>query len=502
MKMHDGKPMLAAAWRVVSGRFLAAWVVTLCLAGVTAPVLAAGGDSVVISTAIAKKLLIEQLQSRNLVPATSDLSLEDYIYSNAGQERLDPIVGVWLDAEGQMVPDPAWQDTHKAYCKYRARPPLKATQLLRFKMHRPDERGGGKVRYQYTVVAGLMDVSNPDKWYLRRQHRGESTVMQSDNSKFAVMDNPDDDGLLEPMKDAWDGLNPVVTAPLGPCDKIHVEHVSGHTVGKNIKFLVGYQDARSPKLEYHWDFGDGSKSVDGGQSAVHVYAKEGTYTVTVRVEGTVGGRQVAPDTGTVNVVIGDNQLELVFSSRIEQQFPDGHFVQKFQSTVPLAIGAGSVFEGQAPLHSVQMENTYQAQMMRQLKCSLAPRDGVLKVSASLPESTRGAAGVDVTLIMPVDPTRPSLQAVPGVEVTCPPMPGFAAMMKKVLDGMGANWWMAFQIFHKDELQGKGEYGVVDWQPSSDPGVIARKTYRREMRLDSDQTLQETTTLEIRGGSGR
>lgn len=506
MKPDDSKRQFRLTyWRIARKRCLPVLGALMMFMVAAGPALAAVDDDVDISGAIARDILIEQLESRGLAPpVASGLTFKDYIYSNAGKARYDAIVGVWLDAEGQMVPSHEWQLTHKDYCKERARTPLKATQLLRFKMHRTKEIWNGRIRYQYRVAAGMADEPGtyfPDHAHLRRQHVADFTVMQSHNPDSDLMNNPDYEGLRPPMTEAWNGLNPEISAPLSACGDLLVEHVSGNAVGEQIEFLAGYKGYYARTLEYTWDFGDGTTSQDQGKNPRHVYAREGTYKVTVTVEGNVDGKPLEQATGSVNVVIGD-ELALVFSSRIEQTFPGGHFLQEFQSTVPLVIGADSVFEGQAPLRSVRMENTYQDEMMENIGCSLAPRDGMLEVRAILPRSVEGATdGIDVSLTIPSDPSRPRFQSVPGVEVTCPPVAGFASMIKKVLDGMGAHWWMSFQMMHIEDLQGEGEYGFTGWRAANEPRVIARKTFNREQRLDGNQTLRESTTIEIRGGSG-
>ncbi|MGY1424912.1 PKD domain-containing protein [Lysobacter sp. A289] len=495
--MGDHKRLFAPTWRIACRRYLPALAILVLWVSIAEPALALDEDPVGISSPIAEDVLIEQLQSRGLVPPSgSDLTLEDYIYRGAGQSRFDGTVGVWLGSDGNMIPSREWQDRHEDHCKNRARSPREAAQLLSFEMMRVREKADGKDRSQYWVYGQLIDTATN---LIQKKHEGETSVMQADNTSAGVMNNPDRDGLPPAMDAAWDGLNLNIGAPVGPCGDIRVEHVSGNAVGDEVEFLAGYTDTHAPSLTYAWDFGDGTTSEDAGRRPRHVYAKKGTYTVTVRVEGKVDGKQVEPGIGSVSVVIDDNQLKLVFSSRIEQNFPNGRFLQEFQSTVPLAMGANSVFEGQAALRSVQMDNSYQDQMMASTGCTLSPRKGVLKVSATLPQSLKQSAdGIKVSMTVPMDPARSMFEAVPGVDVTCPPPAGGLGMA--VLKGMGAHWWMSFQMLHIDDLQAQSEFGFADWQPSNDPGVIARKTYRREKRIDGDQTLREVTTMEIRGSA--
>lgn len=224
---------------------------SLLLVALAGPSSAAGADDGVdISGAIARDVLIDQLQSRNLdIPAGSDLTLRDYIYNNAGQARTHASVGVWLDADGHMVPSPDWQKRHKDYCKSSGNSPRKATQLLAFKMTRERQKADGKARSQYWVFAQLSDINSGK---IREQHEGQSSVMQADNRRSGVGNNPDAEGLPPAMDAAWDGLSVNVGAPLSPCQDKEEEKTTGAIQPRDgtwaIKLTSHHLEGCSPKI--------------------------------------------------------------------------------------------------------------------------------------------------------------------------------------------------------------------------------------------------------------
>lgn len=472
-------------------------VLATCLALASVAGNALADDSGEVPAATAMSVMAEVLQSRGLTPpANSGLSMGDYIESNAGQAG-ERRVWVSIGPEGNIIPGAEWRDGHKEYCKQRARETLEPAQRIRFKLNRLTETDAGKTRYQYFVFGGVIDTATGS---INHQQEWESSVMQDIGATSGVRENPDADALFALMSEAMDGMPLKPRAMVGPCGEIRLEHVSGSQVGEPIVFQAGFQGSYGRYLNYTWDFGDGSAPEDIGKRAQHVYARNGTYPVTVTVEG----KDVEPSSKTLEVVIGGS-LALHFSSRIEMRAPgDTRIVSKFESVVPLSISADGTFQGSAPLRNVEMSNSAADRMVTALGCTVTPRDGVLEARATLPDvSGKTAGGTEVSVTIPHDRSRPIQEAVPGADVRCPNLEGnpVGPLMRQAVAGIGATWWTSFVASHEREVQADGSFHFSEWEATDDPGVIARKVYRNTLTLEGPSSVNEVTTLEIRGGSG-
>lgn len=78
-------------------------------------------------------------------------------------------------------------------------------------------------------------------------------------------------------------FDPAIPAK-GPSADVHAPDQA--KVGEEIAMKCGVDAGGVPALDYHWDFGDGTK--DGGRQVRHTYTQAGDYRVSLTVEGVDG----------------------------------------------------------------------------------------------------------------------------------------------------------------------------------------------------------------------
>ena len=234
-----------------------------------------GGGSETVSGNVAIDALAQAMRGRGWTPV-GDLSLADYIGTEV-QDSGTRHVKLWIGPDGRAIPKPAWQTYHPTYCKQRARYLQGAVRVLNFKLFPIPPDG-------YNAFAQFIDV---ETGIIREQREGGN-------------------GIAEAIDAAWGKMNTGVGAPAGPCGEVRLRHVQGgEEVDDVFVFQAGFQGSYGQSLNYTWDFGDGSAPVSGGKRARHTYDAEGTYEVSVRVEG----ENVEPGASTVSVVVGDEEEE-------------------------------------------------------------------------------------------------------------------------------------------------------------------------------------------------
>lgn len=417
-----------------------------------------------ISGAEAIDAMKEVMRARGMTPPPeSGLSLDDYIQTSL-DESGSRNVRLWIGPDGHIIPSPEWQTYHPTYCMQRARYMESAANVLNFKASRNTEELDGLERTQTFTFVQFIDAGT---LVIEEQREGEEGP------------DPDSRGLVATMSDAWDQLTVPIGGLTGPCGEVRVRHVEGTDAGDEFVFLAGFQGTYGRYLNYTWDFGDGSAPVSGGKRARHVYDAEGTYEVSVRVEGD----NIEPGTGTLTVDVGATELILVFSSRSEQREPDGYLqASRYEGTIPLTARDDSTYEGTAPVRNVEYVHTELENAPG--GCRGVPRDGAFTARVEIPNRGGGSAdGIEAFLVPPSD------EATPRADVVCE-----GGM---VVPGFADTWWGTFALLHAPE---DGEsYQFSEWEPAADPAVIARTVASASRTLEETTTVSVETTIEIRRG---
>lgn len=129
----------------------------------------------------------------------------DYIGLDSSENGLIQI-RLWIDKEGNIIPNPSWQSSNENVCKERGRYMKGAVKLLEFTILTPSRE----------VQLNVIDIESGKI--------DESVIGTEDES-----DNDDADWLNESMKDAWEQMqgNISIGGAVGPC---------GDVIGLTIEF--------------------------------------------------------------------------------------------------------------------------------------------------------------------------------------------------------------------------------------------------------------------------
>lgn len=265
-------------------------------------------SSAPVSGAVATDAMKQALRTRGLAPPPeSGLTLDDYVATRivSGGNAENRHVSVVIGPEGHLLPTRAWRDMHPNYCKQQARYMRGASQFLDFEIYRSTERHDGVTRNQLTVTARLSDVKTKTTI---EQSQGEATNITSEQL--------DSEGYTaDALEAAFAKMGPVAEAPDGPCGEVRLQHIGGRNVGDEFVFRAGFPGVHNPSLSYTWNFGDGSAPPSGaGKIARHVFGEEGTYEVSVTVEG----ENVEPGTQTIRVELGAD-FHFTFSGHVNAE---------------------------------------------------------------------------------------------------------------------------------------------------------------------------------------
>jgi hypothetical protein len=440
------------------------------LVALTAPPCAAqDGDSETVSAAEATDALAQAMRARGLTPPSeSDLSLEDHISTHV--DGSNQHVSLTIGPDGHAIPSGEWQDLRRNYCKRQARYMRGASTLLDFEIYRNRERLDGVVRNQLFVFARLIDVESGKSIEQREGKASNITGEQRASEGYAA----------EALEAAFAKMERQPKAPDGPCGEVRLKHVEGEKVNDAFVFRAGFRGF-GKALVYTWDFGDGSETAVGRslQRATHVYDAEGTYEVSVRVEGTAHGKPIEPGVGTVSVTVGGG-LTLFFSSKIEQGAHGGEYqaISRYEADIALTPGENSTtYEGKALLRNVE----HFISLLEGAPCTAQPGSAGMSARVTLPEE---APATQVEVVLVVD------EAFPEAALSCE-YPGIAGRFRR----MATVWWPGFAVMHEGDF-GKGGFLVTGWEWVDDPVVVARKVYSGSLSRES-VTMSEETTIEIR-----
>ncbi|HET7274138.1 MAG TPA: PKD domain-containing protein [Longimicrobiaceae bacterium] len=400
------------------------------------------------------------MRQRGLTPSPeSGLTLDDYVHTNVtdGSDGGIRNVNLWLDTDGNIVPDPEWQEFHPTYCKQRARFMEGAVRLLNFKVIRI---GPG----EYSVFAQDMAV---DTRIIDEQREGISS------------------GVLDALASAWAQMGTSVGAPTDPCGEVRLVHVGGSDAGDTFVFQAGFQGSYGDNLTYTWNFGDGSAAAEGTPRMEHVYDRAGTYQVSVLVEG----EGLEPGTATVSLVIGGD-LELSFDSTIEVVASDHTMMTHVAGTVALALNEdGTAYIGSGTI--VNLVDTYTA---GEDNCTKQLLDGTLRVRALTFPGMPGA-GDEVELQF-------DFPEYPRIMLTCPTEGGDFSIGISIF---GMHFWFLRVVEEEIVAPPEGgfenaedmDYLIRGWDTNVEDPLVARKIYDWSYSMDAEMTVNEKTTIEIR-----
>ena len=253
-----------------------------------------------VSGSEANDALAQAMQSRGLTPAEG-FSVADYIETRTTQGSDGAIrhVRLHIGPDGHVIPKPEWRTYHPNYCKQQARYMQETDKVLDFKIIRSTERANGVTRNQITVFARLRDRASDGTLTTLQQREGEATNMTG-------VQRADEGDVADALEAAYAKLQGLaVQAPASPCGEVRLEHVAGEEEGDDFIFQAGFQGSYGRYLDYTWNFGDGSGPVSGGKRGRHVYDEEGTYEVSVYVEG----ENVEPGMATIEVEVEGEDAE-------------------------------------------------------------------------------------------------------------------------------------------------------------------------------------------------
>ena len=414
-----------------------------------------GGGAQTVSGAVAIDALAQAMRGRGWTPV-GDLSLADYIGTEV-QDSGTRHVKLWVGPDGRAIPKPAWQTYHPTYCKQQARYLQGAAKVLNFKLTSIPPDG-------YNAFAQFIDV---ETGVIEEQQEG----------------GQGQGGVAWAIDAAWGKMNTGVGAPTGPCGEVRLRHVQGEEVDDVFVFQAGFQGSYGQSLDYTWDFGDGSAPVSGGKRARHTYDAEGTYEVSVRVEG----ENVEPGVGTVSVVVGDEaELTLFFSSKVELRGGPGYRKNShYEAEIALRPGAGSMqYEGAGPVQNVDYSFDIGIPgTPGNPTCTMSPQAGVLNAQVTLPpQGGASARQIEATLF------PPNKDAIPFADIRCE-YHGRVMIEKKMFGLFGVR-----PVFGGANSVKPLHY--TGWERSNSPGVVARKV-QTGSGSRSLFTISEETTLEIR-----
>ena len=258
-----------------------------------------GGGSETVSGSEAIDALAQLMRSRGLTPAEG-FSVADYIETRTTQGSDGAIrhVRLHIGPDGHVIPKPEWRTYHPTYCKQQARYMQETDKVLDFKIIRITESANGVTRNQLTVFARLQDRASDGTLTTVQQREGEATNMTG-------VQRADEGDVADALAAAYAKLQGGVQAPASPCGEVRLKHVAGEEEGDAFVFQAGFQGSYGRYLDYTWNFGDGSGPVSGGKRARHVYDEDGTYEVSVYVEG----ENAEPGMATIEVEVEGGDAE-------------------------------------------------------------------------------------------------------------------------------------------------------------------------------------------------
>lgn len=431
-----------------------------------------------VSAPMMNQLVTDYLTEAGFTPpADANLHMSDYVTILSTDDT--PRVGVYIDKNGMLTPNPSWHQFNSEYCLHYAREILEPVRLLSIRAYKVVETSEGFTRSQYFVFGSLIDAETN---FIQYQEEAAATTARDHDA--IVRDNPD----YEALGDTLPGLLETLLAKAGvagmadPCGDLLVTHVEGNQVRSPALFLAGYEGGYGNHLTYTWDFGDGSPAAELGKSPMHVYAESGTYTVTVVVTGDA----IDPMTGGVVVTIGGNYA--LFFENTSVYTAQGESVEiTVRGSIDLAPDADGNFVGNGKIAGASFSGSAIA-AIGQAGCTANLVSG--------PTSARVRNLSDpqnVAIAVRFDFSGAGFPNLPGAEIICGgPM---AAMMSQMFSHLGKSWGPAFVVLHEPAFVEGNYYEFTNLRQGSG-NVLYSKSLADTVVVDGAQ-VRSTTTLEVR-----
>lgn len=188
-----------------------------------------------VSAPMMSQLVTDYLTEAGFTPpADANLHMSDYVTILSTDDT--PRVGVYIDKNGILTPNPSWHQFNSEYCQHYAREILEPVNLLSIRAYKVVETSEGFTRSQYFMFGSLTDT---ETGIIQLQKEAGATTLEE--AGHSIGNHPDRAGLEGGVYDLLDSLLPQagIVGMADPCGDILVTHVSGSQAGAPSLFLAG-----------------------------------------------------------------------------------------------------------------------------------------------------------------------------------------------------------------------------------------------------------------------